>query len=889
MRRLPLVVSLCCLSIGAPAQRAAAVETLVPAPHPAWEVPSGLPGEREGRFPVHMPRYEGVTQLLVLSSRWIVIVTENLDEVFQNIDTLSHGEFSKAIARWDACDKTHPDWGAYKARSALHDQYVAQAREQAGERRLDEAAFYAITGNAAAYSKPLPPTRVTRTIVGLGGQTAPKAAQALRGIGGVYYAHYSYLELPAPLENGHTYTVALQNGKRVTFLYDETRTVSRAIKVNQAGYLPDVRGKYAYLGAWLPGIGPQDFSFAKTFRVVSVDTGDVVYQGALRLRDAASRVPPKPGTPPSTNDTTRPLLTGEDVYEMDLGGLAATGTFFIVVPGVGRSWAFRHAPDAFGEAFYTACRGLFHQRCGIALDKPYTAWTRPVCHTNPVYECGHVPWCAGAEFNRPKTYEIFDVIGGTINTRVDGKPLSPEARARVAHTDHVVGGWHDAADWDRGISHYACTLDLLNAYELAPSKFTDNQLNIPESGNGVPDVLDEAEFGLRPWKTGMNAAGGVPGMIETWTHPSIDDPNVQYAFSRRTRWSSLLFAAAAAQYAHLVKPFDKARAADYAAAAHKAWAFGSNPSNSLGSVTIEARRRRGEGEPYVITWEEKEAMVRPFLVHARLRLAMLDGDKTFLDGIAGLTSGVLMPFQWPNSFRDFSPWLYFDIPHSFASSLPAAEVSRWSDFFRSQAASLAALNDGMPYRCSWPRYQDYWMGWGASSMNNYSRALLIGNALQATPAWREAAVQDMDAMFGCNPMGMSWTTGIGFTYPVDIQHGPSETDGILDPMPGITLYGVTGGAYVELRNTAWRSPKAGTPVTYTDFIKPEAMARPVWRQWSCHPHLNTAQCEFTVAETMASTIFTCALLLPDGWKPDEGLKQRGPRRDEALFGYYYLP
>ena len=88
---------------------------------------------------------------------------------------------------------------------------------------------------------------------------------------------------------------------------------------------------------------------------------------------------------------------------------------------------------------------------------------------------------------------------------------------------------------------------------------------------------------------------------------------------------------------------------------------------------------------------------------------------------------------------------------------------------------------------------------------------------------------------------------------------------------------------------AWRAPKADAPGGYVDFVKPANREQPVWRQWSCHPHENAGQCEFTIHETMAATLFNCAMLLPDDWMPSAELKARGPRADEALFGYYYLP
>ncbi|MBM4086750.1 MAG: hypothetical protein FJ272_18340, partial [Planctomycetes bacterium] len=604
-RLLPSLTLLVLLATGATS------ETLVPLSVQPWEVTDGLPAAKQGRFPVMMPKYEGVDQLLMLSSRWVIVVTSNIEAVYGKIDELSGGKFSKAIADWEASEKAgKPNWTAYKGRWQIYDDFAAKAREVAGERLLDEPGYYAVTGEDGRTQAP---KRVTRVIVGLGENVGP-AKGKLRGASSVFHAHYSYLEMPSPLQQGRRYTISLKDGRKVTFVFDETRTVSRAIKVNQVGCLPDAKGKFAYLGACLWEFGPHDFSFAREFKVVSVATGEVVHKGEVRLREKNPRFAPRPDK--GDDPAQRPLIAGEDVYELDLSGLKAEGEFFITIPGVGRSWTFRHAKDAYAEAFYTACRGLYHQRCGIALEEKYTPWTRIQCHTDPIYESGHIPFGPGADFRPPKGYEVFDVFGATTDlTRQTANPR---------------GGWHDAADWDRNIAHYTCVFDLLNAYELWPSKFSDGQLHIPESGNGIPDILDEAEFGLEVWKRSMTPDGGVAGMVETWTHPKIDDPNVKYSYSRRTRWSSLLFAAGAAQFAHLVKPFSADKAREYEALARKAYAFGSNPVNSLGKVAIQARKGRGKGDAYTLEWEEKDSMIQPFLVHAKLRLCILTGDTSYL-------------------------------------------------------------------------------------------------------------------------------------------------------------------------------------------------------------------------------------------------------------------
>lgn len=824
-----------------------------------------LPASKQGKFPIHVPKYEGVEQLLVLSSRWVIVATTDLADVVRRIDELSGGELMRMVDAWERSSQAgRPNWTAYHGRGKVRDKHIARARELVGERRLGEAGFFTITsGDDPAYGRPRNPPRATRVLVSLGGGR-------VRGGGSIHYAHYSYLEMPSPLRSGRHYTITAGNGKEVTFLYDEMRTVSRAIKVNQVGYLPEAPRKYAYLGCHLYEHGPMDLSYAKEFRVVSAATGEVVLTGEVRLRERDPRFAAHDKAPDAAK---RPPICGEEVYEIDLGGLKEHGEFFLSVPGVGRSWTFRHAPDVYGEAFYTACRGLFHQRCGIALTGQHTAWTRMKSDVHAtVYESEHVVFPPHL-VELPKGYAVFDVIGGSTD--------------QSRKTEGVVGGWHDAADWDRNLYHYSCIFDLLNAYEMAPRRFTDGQLHIPESGNGIPDILDEAEFGLRVWRRSQDARGGVSGMVETWTHPKIDDPECKYSFSRRTRWSSLIYAAAAAQLAQHIRPFDAKMAQEYAASAKKAYRFGVDPAHSLGKVVIHARRNRGRGEPYTLQWQEKDEYSRPYLIHAKLRLYMLTGERAYLDDLAELAKGVHPPFQWRFSYKDYSCWLYFDIVRGAAGALPKELVEAWRRFYLGEADALAALCQKMPYRMTWPRHQDFWLGWGASDMTNRNRPLLMAHHLTKDRRYLGAAICNADFMLGANPMGMSWTTGLGFVYPIDIQHAHSETDAHLDPVPGITIYGITGGPmYYAFRNTVWQSPGAGGAV---DFLRPANRDIPLWRRWACHPHENVSQCEFTVHETMASTIFTCAMLMPDGWMPGAELKARRPRRGELLFGYWYLP
>lgn len=823
---------------------------------------SSLP-EFQTNFPISVPVYEGVEQLLVLSDRWLIVATSTEQEVVNEIDKLSGGKMIPAVQLWDATRNTdRPNWTARNTMRALREQYTALGRINAGEDLLDLATSYQISSAAdPRYLVPTFPLQVGRTLVGIGDAVVTGGPE-------IDYVNYSYIYLPQALRNGTTYTVTVRGGKSVTFLYDTNRTVSRAIKVNQVGYLSDAPRKFAYLGCHIYDVGPMDCSAYTRFEVVNASTGAVALSGTVRLRDKNGRIVPLV----NDNDPTSvpPLITGENVYELDFTALKGTGTFFIRIPGVGRSWPFYHGPDAYGEAFYTATRGMYHQRCGIELKAPYTSWPRVRCHTDPVYESDLIAFGKGI-FNPPAGYNRFDVVGGSLNTKIS--------------TKNVTGGWHDAADWDRNNAHYTPVFDLLNAYEIAPERFTDNQLNIPESGNGIPDILDEAAYGLQVWQRSMTTDGGISGMVETYTHPVID-ADIEYAFSRRTRWDSLLFAAAAAQLAEHMKPFDSAAGSRWAWYANKAYAFGMDPKNSLGKTTIRCRANRGAGDPYTMQWEEKDEYIEPYVLFAKVRMYRYSGRKEYLVDVPELINKVRRPFKWPFSMLDYSPWIFYGIVNKPGIVSETQRVQLIKTHFVEHADSLVNYIEGMPYRCTWQRNQDFWMSWGASDMANAGRSLLIAYSLTGKQKYRDSAILNMDYMLGANPMGMSWTTGVGYSYPIDIQHSVSELDGIADPVPGITIYGITGGMYSTLRDTVWRSPGGVLGDALVDFKVPDV---PLWRRWSSHPIYNTAQCEFTVQETISPTLFCAALLTNTGWKPTAALKTRRPRPAEYLYGTWYLP
>ncbi len=293
------------------------------------------------------------------------------------------------------------------------------------------------------------------------------------------------------------------------------------IKLNQLGYRPG-DAKTAVLN-----------SAAETFQVVEALGGKPAFQGKAEF---VTKFDPESGDP---------------VSWADFSGLTLTGKYRIVLPGGLKSAAFEISETVYDGFFRDMLRVFYYQRCGVELDQGHGgAFTHARCHADDVR----------AEFAK----------------RGDG--------TRPAGALDVSGGWHDAGDNNK-YSHpiYATLWYLVRAQELFPAKFKDGLLGIPESGNGVADLVDEVrweldwylkmqvkegpEAGMVYSKAGASEAGG-----KKPKRPYMDD--LRYVFEPTTS-DTIGFAAATAMLSgFLARQADegsRALAATCREAALKAW------------------------------------------------------------------------------------------------------------------------------------------------------------------------------------------------------------------------------------------------------------------------------------------------------------------------------
>lgn len=720
-------------------------------------------------------------------------------------------------------------------------------------------------------------------------------------------AHFAFLKLSEPLESNLEYEVKTPLGELVKFKYDDKITISAAIKVNQVGYAPEAGRKYAYLGAWLGELGPLDFSAwnGQNFFLIDAFSGAESFTGKIELR--GKDVFYKNGAP----------FTGETVYQMDFSSFKTPGNYYIRIPGIGRSWEFTIGPDALGEAFYIHARGLYHKRCGIAKELPYTEWVCGDCHMKTF--AGGFPPDEG-HYSKAKDGEKRD--WGFFNSAGESVELNHfdviKATATTTELPGVHGGWHDAADYDRRNYHFSVVNDLLSAYLMFPENFADGQLNIPESGNGIPDIIDEARWGVEVWRLAQNAQGGVGCWIEATSHPLDNNPHTDkqpYYLALPTRESTMDYAAHAAMLAlALQKAGATADSELYLKSAVKAFNYANDPANRIIRQITCPVKKDNEVSNVEYTYKEPAIVPPEFVFKAAFNLYVLTGEDRYLYECKKASGGFeqyIYDMFWRGSpfyFVDF--WVFRDKTPALAN-----EKKLFKQLILKNAEDyLNALNNNYPYRIPWfPNDHGYvvTMAWGTWHPLVRSRFFIVAWYMTGEEKYRDAALLCNDWHNGANPMGETMTSGLGKVYPVRFLDLPSYTDGIEEFVPGITpyrnIFGIPREDVQLAHGLFFRERKDHNfndvgitllPDSITGGKKlneqetAEALYKnwPVWRRYANVEGFTVPVSEYTVWQTIAPAAAVTGCLLKPGWMPSETLKKRKPAASiKDLPGFIPLP
>ena len=325
--------------------------------------------------------------------------------------------------------------------------------------------------------------------------------------------------------------------------------VEQQVSVNQVGYLPDAP-KYGMFAG--PGTN------GTVWILTNVETGERVAAGF---------------TTPGRLDEA----SGDYVQMADFSNVTTPGTYILTIDTTS-SQPFRIGDDIYRTLPIDAARYFYLNRSGIELTAEHAGdqWARAAGHiTDDVVTCWRGTDPQGV------AWEGCDY---TLNGR---------------------GGWYDAGDYGKYVVNGGISVwTLLNLYERLPDAYPDGSLNIPESGNDVPDLLDEARWEME-FLLAMQVPEGQPlaGMVHhklhdrDWTGlplmpPTTFDNNTDFANASGGRYvfppstaATLNVAATAAQCARIWREIDPDFAARCLTAAETAWrAANDNPIMLAGNV-----------------------------------------------------------------------------------------------------------------------------------------------------------------------------------------------------------------------------------------------------------------------------------------------------------------
>jgi endoglucanase len=520
-------------------------------------------------------------------------------------------------------------------------------------------------------------------------------------------------------------------GIQAAMVHGETAKIApkatTMIKVDQVGYPVD--------GSKVALISVAAGSAAQAFELRQASNDAVVWKGktAVAVFDAD---------------------TGDQVQAADFSSFHKAGSYYIAVPGVGRSWNFTLGKNVFERAYYMAMRGFYGQRCGTAVDMgpEFPGYSHPACHLKGE----------------------FHASSGTSGPRDN------------------PGGWHDAGDYGRymvnsGIS----TGTLLWAWEIYGRKLKSINLKIPESGNGTPDILNEARWNLE-WMLKMQDSDGGAWHKQTSEHFSgFVAPQDDHLPSEVIGTGSAPFkstcatadlASVGAIAARVYKPYDAKFAERALEAARQAFAWTEKNPNVI------FRNPKG-----ISTGEYGDSNCSDERLWAAAELYRATGEKVYSDYFLANYAAFLPKLDSPpaESWSQVAPmglWTYAMTSRA-GTDKGAVDAIRQRTIAAAQA--VVTRTHANSYINSM-KTTDY--VWGSNGIAaGYGMYLLIANQFAPNHNYVDTARDNLHYILGRNTFSLSWVTQLGENPFMHPHHRPSASSHLPAPWPGLMSGGPDRG------------------------------------------------------------------------------------------------
>ena len=679
--------------------------------------------------------------------------------------------------------------------------------------------------------------------------------------------HFVYLTLPTPLTSGNEYKLSFwpfitDENEVYTFNYDESDSKTEAVHVNNIGYSTEAEAKYAYVYHWLGDGGALDLTdlIGNEFKLINNNTNQIAYTGNLAFRADENTVETFQNNPLETPNQN---FNQSKVYECDFSDFNEPGRYRLCVDGVGCSYDFDLACNALRPAFHSVMKGLFHQRSGIELSSEYTDFPRLAPH-NPQLTPG---FSGRLKYTTTTLCEVSNP-----DAAIEDKALWDAG----IQGDLETSGWYqDAGDWDAYLNHLDVPAKLLFTYEHFSENFSDGELNIPGSGNGLPDILDEARWLLefytrlkfetegKGWTT-----GGVPGQRifgDLWGEDlpfeigrgSWQDNDRTWIVSGEDPVATYYYAGLAAHYAYILQRdnLPDPEVIDWQDLAINAY----NWAETNGNVDYQCH----DGDIN---------LMRNYAAAALFRLTENEMyDQDFAESFETIQANFDGVMQGKQGFGSYIYATLENAEPNLAATIENLIIGTTNLF----------LIDNIDLRAARWGGNHFFPMLAGQGTTPYVFEGIMGYAIykneQPTLAanYRKSLHTTADYFLGTNPLNMTWITGMGEKNPTGVFHLDSRYGNDGSIIPGIVPYGpwmnidLFGNAGPF--NNQWPYDK----------VYPEINTWPGHERWFDQYYAPLA-CEFTIHQNAVnaaalygalSSNFDCTEVLPSSISESEKVAQ----------------
>jgi len=517
----------------------------------------------------------------------------------------------------------------------------------------------------------------------------------------------------------------------------QAQRLSEAIHLNQLGFYPG-SPKIAVVTE-----GEPDF-----FYILKPDFSDTLYTGQLsEIREAPN--------------------SGERVRVADFSDLDEPGTYIVWITKLGYSYPFTIAPKVYEEAAKASLKGFYHQRMSTPIPLEYgDKWARPAGH--------------------PDTLVVIHPSAAT-EERPAGSTIS------------APKGWYDAGDYNKYAVNSGITMGtLFSLYEDFPDYMAGFEVNIPETGNGLPDVLNELMWNLR-WFLNMQDPydGGVYHKLTTANFEGTIMPaeahGTRYVIQKSVT-GTLNFAAVMAQAARVFETYDDivpGLADSCLTAAEHAWEWAQQNPDLLYDQNAMNQRYN----PDILTGAYGDSDPSDEFIWAAAELFVTTGDRKYYDAVDFFPDEEASVPNWGN----VQTLAYYTLAR-FRANLPepvSADLPKVEELIVDLADRLVEDASNTGYRTVMDGNESNYV-WGSSAVAaNQGIALIQAYLLTENQSFLDAAHSNLDYLFGRNATGFSFLTGYGHKTPMDPHHRPSYARANIPPVPGLLSGGPNPGQQDE--------------------------------------------------------------------------------------------